>query len=348
MGLAASQARFLQLTARKSNIEYQAQQINQERLALSEKMSQASNKYNDTTNNRTLTFSYNNGTGVQEIGLSYSNYKNYMNKQMEGIVSTQQQYYLVSTSGEKIIVANAEDMQKMIDQSVKETSSSNYQEALKKVNEAKDARKAALKDIESNNLLNAFNEWKDSGLTFNEAKKDKELRNAIATIQNAMKDPDTKKVATAAKEAQDELIEATKELDDIPQDDRKTSLPTLTPDDFTIVEDLDNVDTFQKAIREGIYYFATREEDDEGNAFFNTHDWGTLGGGAIKDILDRSDDAAAEAEFTDFQAKIQKKDKGLEMRLDQLETERSSIQTEIEAISKVIEKNIESSFKTFS
>lgn len=34
MGLAASQARFLQLTARKSNIEFQGQQINQQRLIL--------------------------------------------------------------------------------------------------------------------------------------------------------------------------------------------------------------------------------------------------------------------------------------------------------------------------
>lgn len=34
MGLGASQARFLQLTARKSNIEYMGQQINQERLSL--------------------------------------------------------------------------------------------------------------------------------------------------------------------------------------------------------------------------------------------------------------------------------------------------------------------------
>jgi len=35
MGMAASQARFLQLTARRTNIEYMGQQINQERLALS-------------------------------------------------------------------------------------------------------------------------------------------------------------------------------------------------------------------------------------------------------------------------------------------------------------------------
>ncbi len=34
MGLAASQARFLQLTARRSNIEYMGQQINQQRLSL--------------------------------------------------------------------------------------------------------------------------------------------------------------------------------------------------------------------------------------------------------------------------------------------------------------------------
>ena len=34
MGMAASQARFLGLTARKSNVEYQGQQINQQRTAL--------------------------------------------------------------------------------------------------------------------------------------------------------------------------------------------------------------------------------------------------------------------------------------------------------------------------
>ena len=37
MGMAASQARFLNLTARKTNIEYQGQQINQQRTALSNK-----------------------------------------------------------------------------------------------------------------------------------------------------------------------------------------------------------------------------------------------------------------------------------------------------------------------
>ena len=43
MGMAASQARFLNLTARKTNIEYEGQQINQQRTALS---NESANLYN--------------------------------------------------------------------------------------------------------------------------------------------------------------------------------------------------------------------------------------------------------------------------------------------------------------
>ena len=49
MGLSASQARFLQLTARQSNVEYQAQQISFERLQLANQMSQVSSEYQDKT-----------------------------------------------------------------------------------------------------------------------------------------------------------------------------------------------------------------------------------------------------------------------------------------------------------
>lgn len=47
MGLAASQARFLGLTARKSNIEFQGQQINQARTALSNEVMGLYQKYNN-------------------------------------------------------------------------------------------------------------------------------------------------------------------------------------------------------------------------------------------------------------------------------------------------------------
>ena len=44
---------------------------------------------------------------------------------------------------------------------------------------------------------------------------------------------------------------------------------------------------------------------------------------------------------------IQSEDKNLELRLKQLDTEQKAIQTEMESVQKVIEKNTESTFKTF-
>lgn len=45
---------------------------------------------------------------------------------------------------------------------------------------------------------------------------------------------------------------------------------------------------------------------------------------------------------------IQAEDKNLELRLKQLDTEQKAIQTEIDAVSAVIKKNVETSFKTFN
>ena len=45
---------------------------------------------------------------------------------------------------------------------------------------------------------------------------------------------------------------------------------------------------------------------------------------------------------------IQVQDKNLELKLKQLDTEENAIQTEMDAVKKVISKNIESSFKTFN
>jgi len=46
-------------------------------------------------------------------------------------------------------------------------------------------------------------------------------------------------------------------------------------------------------------------------------------------------------------AAIQSVDKALELQLRQVDTQRDAVQTEIDAVRKVIGKNIESTFKTF-
>ena len=253
MGMSASQARFLQLTARQSNCEYQAQRINFERLELSDQLSQASSEYNDKTSNRALKFSFSNGNGTQSVDVSYKNYKNYMNKQLDGLTSASQQYFLVSSSGNKIVVGSDEDKMKMMQSNLDENGNSKFTES-----------------------------------------------------------------------------------------------------DFMIVENLDDNDRFQKDIEEGVYYFATLRQDDDpedptGNSqkySFDTSEWSNIG--ELSQVLDESDDKEAEAKYDALKTSIQRKDKKMEMQLNQLETERNSITNEIEAVQKVIDDNIEASFKVFS
>lgn len=306
MGLSASQARFLQLTARRGDIEYEAQRINFERLQLASDLTDASNKYEEATTNRQLTFSFNTGSEVQEVVLSYANYRNYMNQQLEGLQTTQNKYYLVSQSG-KIVVGSEEEKQQMIEQHSSFDSIAKIQEAKAKTeafnNQAEDAEeKIQLSD------------------------EDKRLA-AIDLTGEYMT-----RVMTNA-DGEEELYYVHQQFSE---------------DDIVVAPDLDNVDVFQNAIKEGIYFFAQFEKDSESeDMVLKSKGWETLGGGAISEEYDKTDDAAAEAEFRATQAKIQKLDKKLELRLDQLETQRSAITTEMESIEKIIQDNIEQSFKTF-
>ena len=60
------------------------------------------------------------------------------------------------------------------------------------------------------------------------------------------------------------------------------------------------------------------------------------------------DDADAEAEYKRATAAIQVKEKRLQMELQQVESQQKACETEMESVKKVIEKNIEKTFKVFS
>ncbi len=282
MGLSASQARFLQLTARRSNVEYQAQQINFQRLQWSDKLAAASNEYQDKTSNRKMVYNFNNGDGITQVDVTYQNYKNYMNQQMEGLTTAQDKFFLVSSTGNKIIVASEEERDAMIERYTTYTPYSVSSEGEDGVENSENQEIVTQEDEEGN--------------------------------------------------SQQMLVHR-----------------EFNVNDFMIVDDLDDVDNFQNAIQNGVYFFAKRELNTETNMFeFKTESWDTIGGGAIGEVYDTTDDAEAEAEYKATSDKIQNIDKKLELQLNKLETERNAIQTEIESISKVIDDNIESSFKTFS
>ena len=303
MGLSASQARFLQLTARRGDIEYEVQQINFQRLQLSEKLGAASTKYNDAMSNRTLVYSYNNGQEVKEVDLSYTNYKNYMNQQLkgqEGVHFTDNPYYLVSSSGNKIVVASEEERNEMIQSHTTEIDIEDIKAAKKLYDETEDkttltADTISLAQIDLTNC------------TFRDG-VDEEGNEVTYYVEQK-----------------------------------------YTENDFIVDETLTDVSAFQNAIRNGTYFFAqTAVLPETGEEVFKTEHWDTIGGSAIRDALDKTDDAEAEAEYERIQTKIHSQDRKLELKLDQLETNRQAIQTEIESVEKVIEENIEKSFNVFS
>ena len=61
-----------------------------------------------------------------------------------------------------------------------------------------------------------------------------------------------------------------------------------------------------------------------------------------------NDDAGAKAKYDSAMARVQRLDKQLETKLNQVETQHKSIETEVESVDKIISNNVEASFKYFS
>ena len=70
MGLAASQARFLAITARKADCEFRSMQIAQDKLSVTRKLSDVTQQYQNALNQKKLVWDYD-GTGQNAYNLSY-------------------------------------------------------------------------------------------------------------------------------------------------------------------------------------------------------------------------------------------------------------------------------------
>ena len=63
---------------------------------------------------------------------------------------------------------------------------------------------------------------------------------------------------------------------------------------------------------------------------------------------DTSDDAAADAEYRQKTAALQVKEKRLQMELQQVEAQQKACETELDSVKKIMDKNIDRTFKVFS
>lgn len=76
-------------------------------------------------------------------------------------------------------------------------------------------------------------------------------------------------------------------------------------------------------------------------------DWNTNPYIGVQDREKTEDDGRASQQYESQSAALQSKDKRLEMELKNVDTQHSEVQTEVDAVKKVIDKNIEMTFKTF-
>lgn len=348
MGLAASQARWISLAARKSNVEYEGQQINQARTALANQSSQLWNELYamevptapSTSDFTTVQYTFQNGDTKQVIediqsadytdadGLHYNSYITYTSKVSEytGIRNTNtnpQVQYVTPTEGDGYYLVGTKKLTCLntIDRTdtSKDGSWGTYSAALDQI--AQDWPNTQI----AKDWLNYKNNGDESALdniylwTDNNSKVNFVSRTGATddTLEACLQDP-----AQALHSYYADYQSSNKELSkygiiEYDSSGRATSLQ-LEGSSVTYALEASSVTD------ENAYNDAMNQYNYEQQLY--------------------------EKEVQDINAKteqLQTEDRTLELRLKALDTEQNALQTEMDSVHKIISKNIESTFKTF-
>ncbi len=130
--------------------------------------------------------------------------------------------------------------------------------------------------------------------------------------------------------------------------DKDKELYAKSPELFWIDPDVANPDLLEKNLRDGNYVIQVPKKDSkEGSTTTEWEDTAIAGIPFINDTYNKMDDAQAENAYDMIKERIQNQDKKLELKLKQLDTQHKAIETEMQSVEKVIQKNVETTFKTF-
>ena len=416
MGMAASQARYLGLTARKTNVEYEGQQVNQARTALA---NQSANTFNEllalevptapsTQDYTTLQYSYQDGTNTETIsdmsellndpdGYNYSITHYHYSDVFTGIMSKKTNPQVsFETKAEKSLVSkdNVKQDAATNEYTVNGQPVAKYDAS---VQEQKDAYAKIVADYPSFASVDVNSVYTytdtDGKLTFTTLT---DLNKAVAGTADlgAYKINDNVPAYVGNNEVHP--YDSTDSDQKAALDQIKKQFPAEN------IASSDNIYTWTSG---GKTYFATLEDlqataksapdpskptenqnkltmfnaenvstkiEQKQRAFVQLDDTGrpqsiryedttatyTLktetktDENAYNDAMNQYnyDMQVYEKKIADINAKtekIQEQDRTLELRLRQLDTEQEALQTEMESVKKVIDKNIESTYKTF-
>lgn len=107
--------------------------------------------------------------------------------------------------------------------------------------------------------------------------------------------------------------------------------------------------SIQEKIKRGIYTLRndTKKVDEDGKPILS-EDINITGSESFYDTYHTQDDGEATAVYEAKMAEIQVKEKQLQLDLQQVETQQKACDTEIDSVKKIIDKNIDRTFKVFA
>ena len=374
MGMAASQARFLGLTARKTNVEYEGQQINQQRTTLS---NQSANYYNQLL-------------GMQvPVPPSVADYTKTVYTFEDGSLTNSITSMIAQPDGKYLI--------SYVSSWVDDFAAVGAATSIVTRTEVKIPEENIVKDDEGNAITpTSYYEYKVGAKTLRNIVRYENTKDLSDDFcENFKKNNPDDYLETLSNDQIRQLLEEENNYLDILKKQyggtdkdwmvryvQNTSTGTWSPY-FTKKTVLESEDTVYSDTGSSLSYIpmytigsAQKSEEVKGiTARFEQDSTGRLINVTLKPddpdevtyavttntLTDQAkyQDAMNQYEYDKYQydqsiqeinAKIeiiQSEDKDLELRLKQLDTEQEAIQTEMDAVQKVIEKNTESTFKTF-
>ena len=342
MGMAASQARFLSLTARKTNVEFEGQQINQQRTALSNSSSTQYAKLNtldvptppSASEYVKTVYSFNNGTDTNIIntivasteGKYRINYTtSYQTESMvsNGSVIVSRQNYGTEDNPNYGYSIGSTHLRILTDSN--SIANDPYYKNL-----SEDAKKDALA-LEKNYLGLLRKKYGEDSDWYVKYQLNSETNVYTPVFYNAREVQkslytDEGNSFTGIKSYVYGQTQETREF--------KNVLATLTQDSQGRYLSVFIYDEDGKGVEYPLEVNTEADDTAYNDAMNRYHYNKTLYDKEIQDI--------------NSQIKvIQNQDKNLELRLKQLDTEQNAISTEMEAIKKVISKNVTDTFKIF-
>ena len=339
MGMAASQARFLGLTARKSNTEYEGQQVNQQRTTLS---NQSANYYNELLGMTVPT-----PPSIDDYTkTTYSFTDGALSSTINSLIAQTDGTYKVSytrrwTNENAIVSASS---------SIVTKTESGYNIGSKILRSLGDTDPSK---VSSDDYLSTLTETQRTQLAAEEEQYKIMLNNKFGFDE----DEDWQVIyrQNTTTNTWSPVFYRAKDLENALYSDTGSSISYIRAYTVGQAVETDEVKNAKARLEQdtsGRYINITLYDDNDIPTTYAINTTSSTDQAAYDDAMNQYEyeKAKYDSSVQDINAKIeiiQSEDKSLELRLKQLDTEQEAIQTEMEAVQKVIEKNTQDTFKTF-